>query len=691
MRLFPKALNSPVYSRHNRVQAGLVFHTPKALLAAVLTLSFVATFVIDLPALAAIPAAAKTKVKQDPVLKGLPITDLSADEAVEHALNRLAYGPRPGDMERIKQTGLAKWIDQQLNPKSIDDTAVEARLNDLPTLRMPTSQLLAGYPNPKQAVKQEQKTQNTQQNSTSRPGDAAAAVIAHDMHPNNAQPANSTSPAPNTMDSSSNSAADSDSPPSVTTVAAAVPDSPSPMKLNPATRGAGKRDPLGNDPNAVPPAISDDSKRPQRVVEELAMAKMTRAIYSERQLQQVMDDFWFNHFNVFAGKGEVKWYLTSYERDVIQPHALGKFKDLVTATAKSPAMLFYLDNFLSADPKAAERQAMERAMRQQMRQQRHGYPPPPRPQQAQNKKPQQRGLNENYGRELMELHTLGVDGGYKQKDVTEVARCFTGWTIDKPRENPQFKFDDKLHDPDPKVVLGKKIHAGGIKDGEQVIELLSKNPNTAKFISTKLARRFVSDNPPPALVDRMSKSFLKSDGDIREVLHTMIYSPEFWSRDAYRAKVKTPFELVVSSVRALGTDVDTSMPLVQWSGRIGEPLYQCQPPTGYSDKADTWVNTGALLNRLNFSLALAGNKVRGSRSDVTALLGSDSGNDPKSALDRAVQVFLGGQAAAGTVETLQKQIENPQVIQAKLDDPVRQVDLRVVTGLVLGAPEFQRR
>jgi uncharacterized protein (DUF1800 family) len=312
---------------------------------------------------------------------------------------------------------------------------------------------------------------------------------------------------------------------------------------------------------------------------------------------------------------------------------------------------------------------------------------PPRPQQKKNG----RGLNENYGRELMELHTLGVDGGYTQKDVTEVARCFTGWTIEKPRETPQFKFDERLHDPDPKVVLGKKIHSGGMKDGEQVIELLAKNPNTAKFISTKLARRFVSDNPPPSLVARMAKEFQSSDGDIRAVLKTMIYSPEFWTREAYRAKIKTPLELVVSTARALATDVDTPMPLVQWIARIGEPLYQSQPPTGYSDKGDAWVNTGALLNRLNYSLALAGNKVRGSRSDTRALLGADVGADAKSGLDRAVQVFLGGEAAPGTVATLEKQLDNPQVVQAKLDDPVKQVDLGVVAGLVLGAPEFQRR
>jgi uncharacterized protein (DUF1800 family) len=465
------------------------------------------------------------------------------------------------------------------------------------------------------------------------------------------------------------------------------------MALDSATKGVRRRDALGGgDPNNVPRAIADDSKRPARIVAELGMSKVTRAIYSERQLQQVMDDFWFNHFNVFAGKGEDRYYLTSFERDVIQPHALGKFKDLVTATAKSPAMLFYLDNFLSTDPRAAERIAMERAMRQSMRRGGFGRPWPPRPPaNPQQQKKNERGLNENYGRELMELHTLGVDGGYTQKDVTEVARCFTGWTIEKPRQYPSFKFDDRLHDPDAKSVLGKKIHAGGMKDGEQVIDLLVHHPSTAKFISTKLARRFVSDNPPPALVKRMAETFQSSDGDIKAVMHTMIWSPEFWSHEAYRAKIKTPFELVVSAARALGTDVDTPLPLVQWVGRIGEPLYQCQPPTGYSDKADAWVNTGALLNRLNFSLALAGNRMRGARTDVASLLGVDSSADAKTALDRAVQIFLGGQAAPATVETLEKQLDNPQVLQAKLDDPQKQVNLGVVAGLVLGAPEFQRR
>jgi uncharacterized protein (DUF1800 family) len=649
----------------------LVFLTPRAAFGLLLTLSCVLTLVIDLPSLAA-GYARDTKAKQDSALKGLPITELSADEAIQHALNRLAYGPRPGDVERIRETGLAKWIDQQLNPKTIDDSAVEARLKAYPTLRMTTAQLLAEYPNPKQAAKAaaQPKLESTPVEAAQSQADDAITAMAREMDANDASHA-----AGETNVSSSASAP--------------APDTPSPMKLNPATRSLGKNNTLTIDPNAVPKAISDDSKRPARVVEELAMAKTTRAIYSERQLQQVMDDFWFNHFNVFAGKGEVKWYLTSYERDVIEPHTLGKFKDLLTATAKSPAMLFYLDNYLSVDPNARERLAAQRAIRQQMRRWPYGNPPKPTP--AQNKKKQERGLNENYGRELMELHTLGVDGGYTQRDVTEVARCFTGWTIEKPREIAQFKFDGKMHDPTPKVVLGKKIHAGGMRDSEQVIEMLAKQPSTARFISTKLARRFVSDDPPPALVGRMAKTFQKSDGDIREVMRTMIYSPEFWTRDAYRAKIKTPFELVVTSVRALGTDVDTPMPLVQWVARIGQPLYQCQPPTGYSDKGETWVNTGALLNRLNFSLALAGNKVRGSRSDVAAVLGSDVEKDPKFALNRAVLVFLGGQAAPGTVDTLDEQLQNPQVVQAKLDDPVKQVDLGVVTGLVLGAPEFQRR
>src|SRR5579859_7083620 len=486
-------------------QTATILTTPKSFLAATLSLACVLSVGIDVPSIAAMPAAAKDKkTKHDSVIKNLPITELSADEAILHALNRLAYGPRPGDLERVRQMGLAKWIDQQLNPNSIDDKALEARLENYPTLKISSAKLMEEYPRPKQVETQAAKRAQAQleQDQLRRAGHAAAAP-GKDA---DAAPAAPESPATDTKESPSAGQAD-----------AGDANAPSPMKEDPAsenlgTKRAGKRQLSGgDDSNNFARALGENSKRPQRVIAELAMAKVTRAIYSERQLQQVMDDFWFNHFNVFAGKGEDRYYLTSYERDVIQPHALGKFKDLLTASAKSPAMLFYLDNFLSADPRAAERMAQERYARQMARY--RGFGPPPAPPNAQRKKQNERGLNENYGRELMELHTLGVDGGYTQKDVTEVARCFTGWTIDKPRLNPEFKFDDRLHDPDPKIVLGRKIHAGGMKDGEEVIDMLVRNPSTAKFISTKLARRFVSDNPPPELVARMAKTFEQSDGD----------------------------------------------------------------------------------------------------------------------------------------------------------------------------------
>lgn len=665
---------------HNRYlsrAAPQIVANPRAILAVILSGLSVFALGIGVPA-GAVPAKGK-KPSFDPVLKGLPVTELSADEAILHALNRLAYGPRPGDAERIRQMGLAKWIDQQLNPNSIDDKAMEARLDVFPTLRMSTAELLEEYPRPNKAEKQAERQRVLNRS------DMAAGTIANDMNRAPEARVSANDPA--------QPAAQNDAQTAKPASSMASAEMPSTMKepgqQNRVTPSARRE--LGQDPNAVPRALADDSHRPRRIVEELAMAKMIRAIYSERQLQQVMDDFWFNHFNVFAGKGEDAWYLTSYERDVIQPHTFSKFKDLLEDTAKSPAMLFYLDNYLSADPNTAQRIAQERALRQQMRHGRFGVPWPPRSVPPTTKRSNVRGLNENYGRELMELHTLGVDGGYTQKDVTEVARCFTGWTIEKARVEAKFKFDDRLHDPGTKVVLGKKMHAGGMRDGEDVLNLLAHRPQTARFISNELARRFISDNPPASLVDRMAQTFESRDGDIRAVMRTMIYSPEFWSRAAYKAKVKTPFELVVSAARALGTDVDTPMPLVQWTARIGEPLYGCQPPTGYSDKAGAWVNSGALLNRLNYSLAVAENRVRGAHSDVASLLGLETSANAKEALHRALQVFLGGQAAPSTVATLEKQMDDPQVLQAQLDDPVRHVDLGVIAGLVLGAPEFQRR
>ena len=533
----------------------------------------------------------------------LPISELNENEAILHALNRLGYGSRPGELAHIKQIGLEQWIGLQLHPEKIDDSALRARLDELPAPTMSATALLAEYPQPDAAAKR-----------------LGITVVEYRK----------------------------------------------------------RMDALAHPPQGVRPA---PSKLPQEIVNELEQEKVLSAIYSQRQLEQQLTDFWFNHFNVFTYKDLDLWLLPPYERDAIRPHALGKFRDLLEATAKSPAMLFYLDNYLSADPRAfAPKRGPQPAHRPAAS---HSSHPPPIG--------GKRGLNENYGRELMELHTLGVDGGYTQQDVIEVARCFTGWTITDPRVNPQFYFDDRIHDPDPKRVLGKKIHAGGIKDGEQVLDLLSKNPRTAHHIALELAQHFVSDTPPESLVNRMAKTFHKSNGDLREVMRTMIYSPEFWSRAAYRAKVKTPFELVVSTTRALGADVDNAMPLVGWVARIGEPLYQYLQPTGYSDKAGTWVNTGALLNRLNFAIALASNRVAGSGVQLPPLLGTDAADDPYQALDRVVGVFLAGQVSENTRATLEKESANPQVLGSKLTAQVRQANLGVITGMVLGTPEFQQK
>ncbi|HXN24936.1 MAG TPA: DUF1800 domain-containing protein [Candidatus Dormibacteraeota bacterium] len=609
----------------------------------------------------------KQSLELKSALQGLAVTDLNEDEAILHTLNRLGFGPRPGDVERVRKMGLKKWIEQQLNPDQISDAATDARLEKYPTLKMSSAKLLAEFPQPNQAALQAVSNNVSNRDEVQ---DREKKLEQRRMAREERRKSDAASADPSEANSVAQKSAD--------------------LNLS---------DKSGNDLGKHAALL--EGNKPQRIVAELSMAKLIRAIYSERQLNEEMGDFWFNHFNVFFGKGADKWLLTSYERDVIRPHAMGKFKDLLLATAQSPAMLFYLDNFLSADPNSfARMQEQQEKRRGRFGRGSWGNTRFPQGRQAGQQGPvngidkqkKERGLNENYARELMELHTLGVDGGYTQADVIEVAKCFTGWTVKEPRREPEFFFNERIHDPNPKTVLGKTIHAGGIKDAEQVIEMLAHHPSTARFISTKLARHFVADNPPQALVERMTKTFVVSDGDVRAVLRTMIYSPEFWSRDAYRAKIKTPFELVVSAMRATGAQIATPpLPLVYWVGRIGEPLYLCQPPTGYSDRAETWVNTGALLSRLNFTLALAANRVRGSNVDPFTLLGEDAASDPKLALERATRVFLDGQVSPQTRQTLEQQLKNPQVLQASLDDPVKQIDIGVVAGLVLGTPEFQRR
>lgn len=579
------------------------------------------------------PTGAKDKsqaIALPKVFKGdLPITELTEDQAILHALNRLAYGPRPGDVERIKNIGLAKWIDDQLNPASIDDSALDKRLAQYPTLSMSSPQLLEDFPPPAQAAKREGvgKDEYKQQMQEKRQDSVAEMLPTGDANFDRAN-----------------------------------------VQL---ARMVG----------------------PNRIIAELAMAKMDRAIYSDRQLEAVMEDFWFNHFNVYANKGADKWLLTSYVRDTIRPRTMGKFSDLLLATAKSPAMLFYLDNWLSADPAAIKRTQEVRAMRQQRYYMRFGMIPPPYGMQGANGRPRQqdRGLNENYGREVMELHTIGVDAGYTQQDVIDMAEIFTGWTIRAPRKEAQFFFNDRIHADEKEVVMGHTFHGNGMKEGEHALEMLAGDPHTAHHISLELAEYFVSDDPPPALVDRMAQEWQSSGGDIRAVLRTMIYSPEFWSTKAYRAKVKTPFELVASTARALNADVEVTLPLVQWVGRMGQPLFQCQPPTGYSDKSEMWVNSGALLNRLNFALAFATDHMGGAEVNLNSLFDQQADTDPKAALTQAADIFLDGQVAPPTEKVLEARLNDPRILQAKLDDPVKHVNEGLIAGLVLGAPEFQRR
>ena len=674
--------------------------------------------------------------------RGTAAARLSEEQRILHALNRLGFGARPGDVERVKAMGLDNYINQQLNPASIADSVIEAKLQDknLPTLRMTTAELYEKYPQPGQLLKQLQKRD-------SLPSDLAAARDNRVKGGANA--------APNAAD-----AKKSDD---------AMSGAPDAMQSNEAKTAANNNPQLPANPQdqeKYREAIREYYQKnglqpPQRITGELQASRILRAVYSERQLQEVMVDFWTNHFNVFAGKGVDRWLLTSYDRDTIRPNSMGKFADLLKATAESPAMLFYLDNFQSVSPNAQpfngrrppaggarpgadpirELLRTGRLNNQQNAQQQGnpnaGQQGPNMPQvQAQQKQPK-RGINENYARELMELHTLGVDGGYTQKDVQEVARCFTGWTIFAPRgagvaaaaimggqarDNAgKFYFAPRMHDDGEKIVLGHKIPAGGgIKDGLMVLDILAHQPATARFVATKLARHFVMDNPSPALVDRVAAAFTRSDGDIRETLKAIFSSPEFNSPEAYRAKVKRPFELTISAIRTLGAETTGGPQLHQWIARMGQPLYGFQTPNGYSDVAENWVNTGALLERLNFGLALASNRIPGTRVNLAKFVG-DTGTgstaDKAKVMDRFLSVIVNGEISSRTKETLMKQLNEEITLpptqkvadqevaemmpgpgagprqamlrqgpQATITDPVTKI-----VGLILGSPEFQRQ
>jgi uncharacterized protein (DUF1800 family) len=625
------------------------------------------------------------------------------------ALNRLTFGPRPGDIQKVLAMGVDRWIDLQLHPERIDDSALNSRLEPFRTLRLSTRELAEDFPDPQEIV-QVMKGKREMPSDPARRAiyevqlakararkegkeDGAAKVMSADVvaaKPEGSQESTSASGAPALIDRERMAdPSPSDSAPSrfeFEELSSLGPDQryqkilampeDELVAFAETLRGGKRRDFVeGMSPQERETLIALNN--PSAAVDtELAEAKLLRAIYSQRQLEEVMTDFWCNHFNVFIGKGLDHLMLTSYERDVIRPHALGRFQDLLVATAKSPAMLFYLDNWLSIGPNSEQALGNHQA---------DGRPVRPN----QGKRPS--GLNENYGRELLELHTLSVNGGYSQHDVTEVAKVFTGWTIDQPAQGGGFKFEPRMHEPGTKVVLGHRIKEGGEEEGLELLHRLATSKQTAHFISLKLAERFVSDAPPPALVDHMAKIFLKKKGDIREVLSVLFHSPEFWDDSTYRAKVKTPLEFVVSSIRATGAEVDDAMPLTGRLNNMGMPLYGAQPPTGYSMKAEAWVSSSALLNRMNFALALTDGRIRGVRVNWDELIG-DHSSDPAQTLSFLENRLVAGGVSQQTHNSILGQIDpekNP--VSQKAPEIAEPGSTLMTAGLLLGSPEFQRR
>ncbi|MFI5228504.1 MAG: DUF1800 domain-containing protein [Gemmatimonadales bacterium] len=607
--------------------------------------------------------------------------ELLPDEQIQQVLNRLTFGARPGDAAAVRAMGVDKWIDLQLHPERIDDAAADRLASSYSIFSLPTSTIVQDYTAVQQLQRKAKRADA--KDSTMTPAETRRELIAEN------------------------------------------------------------------------PQVADAARVAQQLTGQVQSAALARAVTTNRQLDEVMVAFWENHFSVFAGKGQTRLFLPQYDRDVIRPYALGKFRDLLGAVAKSPAMLFFLDNWQSAadstHPTLAQRGGRARGGFGR----RPGFgagqqlPPALRDRLA-NATPEQRqqllqqiqqrakrGLNENYARELMELHTLGVDGGYTQKDVQEVARALTGWTFN--RQTGQFTFNPAIHDAGEKTILGVKFPAGhGQDEGERVLDLLASSPATARFITTKLARHFVSDDPPKALVDRCANAFTKSDGDIRQTLDCVITSPEFFSRAAYRSKVKTPFELVASALRAVDAQPDTTPRTAQLVARLGQPIFGRQTPDGWPDRGDAWMNTGAILNRINFGLSVAAGQIPGAKLTNWVEFDSLRALPRQQQVDGVVKSMLGGQVSVETRDVLMSG-DNPMLSKpgasdangmavASDDDPAmaagrgraggkqagkqepgkgfprgrgaqvpgfgRQVNLEglpQVVGLALGAPEFQRR
>lgn len=579
---------------------------------------------------------------------------LTERQAAAHLLDRLAYGPRPGDIDRVVKIGLERWVDQQLAGNLPDPPTLTARLKSMPAMSLSAEQLVEKYP-PLPRVRQEA---------------MQAGVITKD-----------------------------------------------------------DKEDLGNKAyrqKLIRFGIERGYRPARELNQQLVSQKILRAVYGQNQLSEVLTDFWFNHFNVSLTDNQCRLQIFSYERDAIRPRVLGSFRGLLGATAKHPAMLLYLDNAQSTASKGATT-----TLDDKMEQLPPGLQVQARQKAEQLKKRRAQGINENYARELMELHTLGVDGGYTQKDVQEMARILTGWTVNPAvigRKLPQlerakrvgavidgsFLFRPDAHDSGTKVVLGRTFPAGrGLEEGEQALDLLATHPSTARFVTGKLARWFVSDNPPASLEKRLAATFQSSRGDMRQVMRTLVYSPEFWSAEARRSKIKSPFELAVSSLRALDAEVAPSRELYDWITDMGQPLYAYQAPTGFPDRSENWVNPGLLLTRMNFALSLASRQVPGVKFDLARLNGGKQPENVSQALESYARVLLPERDHKSVIALLGPKVNDPEFARkvAEADKPATEAPVideeaprrsrkartgpvgpvAQVVGIILGSPEFQRQ
>ena len=701
-------------------------------------------------------AAAKSAATKPVATKAAPklhLAPLTQQKKMLQALNRLTFGPKPGDEAAVRATGLNAWFERQLHPGEIDDSALNGRLAMFPAMQLSQAQLLERFPSKGELRKMDQPENLTAEGLAERAiyADAEAKYEARLKDKGSVQPpaataAGANAAAGNMTGVASGVAGGGEKGKGKSTAVPMAPEAvQSVLMLGPGERYGRLIAMSPNDFLAFDAALRPGERQaflrgmtpiqaetmaaildsPERLVGAEALeSRLVRDVYSERQLQAVMTDFWLNHFSVYVRKNQYEPYLLpAYQRDTVLPNALGNFEKLLVATAQSPAMLVYLDNWLSAGPDSPAAQKVKRVQALRPK--------------AKLPKTAPQGINENYARELMELHTLGVNGGYTQKDVIEVAKCFTGWTIDRRGGQDEFKFEPNRHEPGPKTVLGHVIQEGGENEGLEVLHILATSPATARFISNALAVRFVSDDPPEALVKRMTATFLKSDGDIPAVLSTMFHSKEFFSPEVYRAKVKTPIEFMASALRASDASVTNPLALVQAMDGLGMPIYGMQTPNGYAWTADQWVSSNALISRMNFALVLSGSRLQGTATDWPALLGESGENQaaaPTPQTEARLELLLLGQpAASNTRATVMDQFSNPaaqsqaeqsfkaRLTQAKPDaasDSAATSDsgmirvggakrggagrqayqgyqpgtpLDTMAGLLLGSPDFQRR